>query len=149
MQTLAHHDSWSTTGPGLPMNKIRVLIVDQHMAVRRALAARLSSFSRIDVVATAHNLEEGLERAQATRPDVVLLELKGSSPDANPVRDMCDVLSGHPAGVIVLTSYAEDDERERAFQAGARRYLLKHIDTTRLLAEIEAVAKENPSQDQQ
>jgi len=91
--------------------------------------------------------EDGLERAQATRPDVVLLELKGSSPDVNPVGEMCQALSGHPAGVIVLTSYAEDDEREMALQAGARRYMLKHIDTTRLLAEIEAVATELPDQD--
>ena len=42
----------------------------------------------------------------------------------------------------MLTSYAEDDEREAALAAGASRYLLKHIDTARLLSEIEAVAAE-------
>ena len=55
---------------------------------------------------------------------------------------MNEALAGHPAGIIVLTSYADDDEREAAMHAGARRYLLKQIDSARLLNEIEAVANE-------
>lgn len=129
--------------PGLPMNRIRVLIVDEHLAVRQALAARLSAFQQVEVVATAEGLTEGLERARRLQPDIVLLELKGPGslwPD--PVGEMNKALIGHPAGVIVLTSYTDDDEREAALLAGARRYLLKHIDSTRLLSEIEAVARE-------
>jgi DNA-binding NarL/FixJ family response regulator len=51
-------------------------------------------------------------------------------------------LANRPVGIIVLTSYSDSDERESALQAGARRYLLKNIDTARLLIEIEAVAGE-------
>jgi CheY-like chemotaxis protein len=94
-------------------------------------------------VATARSFQEGLERVRAFQPDVILLEIKGASNlQPNPVGEMAKVLGDHPTGIIVLTSYADDTEREAALQAGARRYLLKHIDSARLLSEIEAVATE-------
>lgn len=137
------HEQPGTFKSDTPMNSIRVLIVDEHLAVRQALAARLGSFPHIEVVGSAQNFREGLERAQALHPDVILLELKGKdSIWPNPVAEMNETLADHPAGIIVLTSYADDDEREIALQAGARRYLLKHIDSARLLTEIEAVAAE-------
>jgi DNA-binding NarL/FixJ family response regulator len=125
------------------MDKIRVMIIDEHIAVRRALAARLSSFAHIDVVATARNIQEGVERARRLLPDVVLLELKGKdSQQSDPVGEMGKALEDHQSGVIVLTSYADEDERQSALQAGANRYLLKHIDSASLMAEIEAVVNE-------
>ena len=142
MATLAHDATWGDIGPGRPMKQIKILIVDEHLAVRRALAARLGSFSHIDVVATAASFTEGLELAERYRPDVILLELTGTRDRVNPVGEMDKALVGHPAGIIVLTSYADDDEREAALQAGARRFLLKQIDSARLLGEIESVASE-------
>lgn len=143
MNTLAHHELPSITGSGLPMKNIKVLIVDEHLAVRQALAARLRAFPHIEVVATAQDFREGLECARSIQPDVILLELKGSSSlEPDPIGELNKALAGHPAGIIVLTTYADDDEREAAQEAGARRYLLKHIDTTRLLNEIEEVAEE-------
>jgi len=137
------YEGWKSTEPGIPMKRIRVLIVDEHIAVRRALATRLSAYPHIEVIGTARSFREGLERARSLHPDIILLELKGASdPQPDPVGRMCDALSEHPAGIIVLTSYADDDEREAALRAGARRYLLKHIDSTHLLNEIEAVASE-------
>ncbi len=127
----------------MPMKRIKVLIVDEHLVVRQALAARLRSFSQIEVIATAQDFHEGLECARKSKPDIILLELKGTrSLQPNPVGELNKALAGHPAGIIVLTSYADDDERKAALNAGARRYLLKHIDSARLLTEIEAVASE-------
>jgi DNA-binding NarL/FixJ family response regulator len=128
------------------MEKIKVLIVDEYLAVRRALAARLRSYPHIEVLEAAIDIREGIDKARMLLPDVILLELKGPSTLLiNPVSEMHQALAGHPAGIIVLTSYAEDDEREAALAAGASRYLLKHVDTARLLSEIEAVAAEiNP-----
>ena len=60
MTTLAHYEMWSGAGSGKPMKQIKVLIVEEHLAVRRALAARLDSFSHIEVVATAPSFAEGL-----------------------------------------------------------------------------------------
>lgn len=143
MRSVANTVAFDSPKPGILMNRIRVLIVDEHLAVRQALAARLSAFQQVEVVATAESLAEGLERARRLQPDVVLLEIKGAGslwPD--PVGEMNKGLEGHPVGIIVLTSYTDSDEREAALSAGARRYLLKHIDSTRLLSEIEAVAQE-------
>lgn len=131
--------------PALPetlMKKIRVLIVDEHFAVRQALAARLKSIPEIDVVATACGFDEGLAYARSQQPDVVLLELKGVGDRPEAVAEMRDALAGHPGGIIVLTSYADGIERENALQCGAQRYLLKQIDTALLVAEIETVARE-------
>ncbi len=125
------------------MDQIRVLIIDEHGAVRRALAARLGSYPEVKVVATAGSFQEGLERACALQPDVILLELKGKSGrHPEQVGEMAKALAGKPAGIIVLTSYAVDDERAAALNAGARRYLVKHIDSALLVAEIQGVAEE-------
>lgn len=143
MRSHANINALSTGKPGPIMNRIKVLIVEDHPAVRQALVARLNSFPQIDVLDAPVGLSQALKQAQSLKPDVVLLELKGASgvwPD--PVGEMNKALSGHPAGIIVLTSYADDDEREAAQAAGARRYLLKQIDSARLLSEIEAVAAE-------
>jgi NarL family two-component system response regulator LiaR len=127
----------------MPMDKIKVMIIDEHLAVRRALAARLAAFSNIDVVATARSFQEGLEKACDCLPDVILLELKGNyKQETDPVGDMNKALTGHRVGIIVLTSYADDDEHQAALKAGAKRYLLKHIDSASLTAEIEAVREE-------
>lgn len=146
MNSLMQDAGWSASGPGKPMNEIRVMIIDEHLAVRRALAARLASFPNIDVVATARDCREGMEQALDNRPDVVLMELKGknsSQPEA--IREMKDAMPEHQIGIIVLTSYADDEEQQAALKAGAKRYLLKHIDTAKLTDEIEAVAAEASS----
>ena len=85
MIILAHYEMWGSAGSGKPMNQIKVLIVEEHLAVRRALAARLDSFSHIEVVATAPSFAEGLEQVGRCRPDVVLLELKGTRDLENPL----------------------------------------------------------------
>lgn len=124
------------------MNPIRLLVVDEHPAVSLALATRLASTPGIKVVGTASTLREGIEAAHTLQPDVVLLELKGKSYDPARVTEMARALNGNSSGIIVLTSYADDYERELALQTGARRYLLKNIDSARLIAEIKAVAAE-------
>lgn len=120
---------------------IRVLIIDEHPAVSEALVARLGAVPHIDVVATASSFEEGLLQVRAWQPQVVILELKGRSRyGLDPIGAISRTLSGRPVGVIILTSYRDDIERAIALQAGAHRYLLKNIDSTQLIAEIEAVA---------
>jgi len=124
-------------------NKISVLIVDEHPSVRKALTARLMSFPNIEVLASAPTLQQGLESLRTRQPNVVLLDLRNKGDhSSNPVQHMVDMLAGRPVGIIVLTSFADDRERETILRAGAQRYLLKDIDSARLVAEIEAVATE-------
>jgi DNA-binding NarL/FixJ family response regulator len=128
--------------------KISLIIVDEHLEVRHALGTRLNSSPLIEVLAVACNLPEGLRYAQALKPDIILLEPKTAAgwEDAQWTADFEDIqrqlVDGHPTAVIVLTSYMDEVEREAALRAGARRYLLKDIDSDRLIAEIEAVTAE-------
>lgn len=125
------------------MKKIRVLIIDEHPAVCQALSARLDAVPSLEVAGTACTLLEGVESAQLVQPDVILLELKSRGDNGIDAIDAVSrLLTCGPTGVIVLTSYLDVIEREDALEAGARRYLLKDIDTRRLIDEIEAVATE-------
>lgn len=125
------------------MEKIRVLIIDEHPAVCQALAARLRAVPSIEVVGALSALPEGLESLDEAKADVVLLDVidkAGGGPEV--LSAILRLLASGRAGVIVLTSYVDEIERTHAMQAGARRYLLKDIDTLRLITEIEAVARE-------
>jgi CBS domain-containing protein/CheY-like chemotaxis protein len=96
----------------------------------------------------ARDLQEGINYACSLKPDVILLEPKPADGRDDPQRITTfehirrETANGHPTAVIVLTSYIDEAEREAALRAGARRYLLKEIDSDRLIAEIEAVAAE-------
>jgi DNA-binding NarL/FixJ family response regulator len=125
------------------MNKVRLLIVEGHPAVRQALTDRLSTYPEIEVVAAADSFFCGQRLARELHPDVILLELKMPGPSAPAaIFALTHDTYEHPAGIIVLTSYPDDAERAAAMRAGARRYILKDIGSDRLIAEIQAVAAE-------
>jgi DNA-binding NarL/FixJ family response regulator len=125
------------------MKKIRLFIIDEHPAVCQALVIRLNAVSSVEVVGSACTYADGLTGVRTVEPDVILLELKGKSDSGLETLDAVSrLLARGPSGVIVLTSYLDETERRRALEAGAHRYLLKNIDTQRLVTEIEAVARE-------
>jgi len=123
------------------MNKIRLLIVDEHVAVRTALEMRLRSSEEIEVVAAAHNLREGQERSEIHSPDIVLFGLKSSGKLALEQAVECiKEMAARGIMVVVLASYADDWQREQLLQAGAHKYLLKEINTCQLIHEISEIA---------
>ena len=92
-------------------------------------------------MASLRNTGGGRSPLGVVRPDVVLLGLQGSHngelrANVNVVTDLIE--QGHK--VMVLTSYADDVERELMLRAGVCRYLLKDINTDQLISEIKAVA---------
>lgn len=122
--------------------RIQVLIIDEHPAVCQALVARLSTAPLLEVVAATNSFQSGLQHIRELEPDVVILELKGLSESRlDPIGAISRAISGRSIGVIVLTSYTDDLERAVALQSGAQRYLLKDIDSERLIAEIQQVAE--------
>jgi DNA-binding NarL/FixJ family response regulator len=117
------------------MARTRLLIIDEHRAVRQALVSRLQQTGKLEVVGSTGSAEEGLLQVEALRPNIVLLETKRS--DGSGLETCRRIARSHPdTAVIVLTSYDDEDERQAAYMAGATRYLLKDIDSTRLLCEI-------------
>jgi len=120
------------------VRKTRLLIIDDRETVRQALEDRLSQAPEIELVGSVGSTEEGLEAVQVLSPDVVLLEIKmadGSGLEA--CRRITEAVPS--ANVIVLTSYMDEAERQAAFQAGAVSYVLKDIDSQRLIRAIESI----------
>jgi two-component system response regulator DevR len=117
------------------MGRTRLLIIDEHEAVRQALVSRLQQTGELDVVGSTGSSEEGLLQLDVLRPNIVLLETKRS--DGTGLETCRRITRSHPGTtVIVLTSYDDEDERQAAYMAGAARYILKDIDSAQLLREI-------------
>jgi two-component system response regulator DevR len=117
------------------MGRKRLLIIDEHRAVRQALVSRLQQTGELEVVGSTGSTEEGILQVEALRPNIVLLETKRS--DGAGLEICRRIARSNPdTSVIVLTSYEDEDERQAAYMAGATRYLLKDIDSAQLLCEI-------------
>jgi len=126
-------------------NRIKILIIDRHEAVRRALRIRLSAPAQLEVVGAAADPGEALEKISTSRPDVIIFGLQNGSDEdlfqtTIAVRDM---VKKTPV-VIVLAPYSDIVERELLLQAGAKRYLLKHINSMNLIHEIELATLYKP-----
>jgi DNA-binding NarL/FixJ family response regulator len=103
---------------------IRVLIADDQPVVRDGLAMLLSLIDDIEIVATAADGIEAVERARSERPDIVMMDLR--MPRLEGAEATRQILAALPdTRVLVLTTYADDDFLFPALQAGARGYLTK------------------------
>jgi DNA-binding NarL/FixJ family response regulator len=123
---------------------LRLLIIDDHDAVRRALTARLNAAPGMQVVAETADAEEGLQQTRALRPDVALVETKRA--DGRGLEIVSWIAqSGLGVRVIVLTSYPSEWERWAAHRAGAARYLLKDIGSPLLIDQIRNAASDTLS----
>jgi len=103
---------------------IRVLIADDQPVVRDGLAMLLGLLDDVEVVATAADGIEAVDRACSERPDIVLMDLR--MPRLEGAEATRQILASLPeTRVLVLTTYADDDFLFPALQAGARGYLTK------------------------
>ena len=119
----------------------KILLVEDHEEIWDFLSRRLQR--RGHEVVLAHDGEEGVNKARASRPDVILLDMN------LPVMDgwtAARALKGDPgtAGipVIALTAHAMSGDRDKAIQAGCNDYHPKPVDFPRLLAQIGAALGE-------
>ena len=117
---------------------IRVVIVDDHAVVRSGLEQFLAITGDIEVVATAANGNEALERVDEHRPDVVLMDL--SMPELDGIEATRRLTETYPdSRVLVLTSFSDQTRIMDALGAGADGYLLKHSDPDDIAKAIRAV----------
>ncbi|MFI5614625.1 response regulator [Amycolatopsis sp. NPDC051903] len=118
---------------------IRLLLADDETMIRAGVAAILASDKDISVVAEAGDGREAVAQALATRPDVALLDIRMPGLDGlAAAEEIRRLLPG--TGVIMLTTFGEDDYIERALGLGASGFLLKAGDPRELLSGIHAVA---------
>src|SRR6202162_1654670 len=103
---------------------IRVLIADDQPVVRDGLAMLLDLIDDVEIVATAADGIEAVDRARTERPDIVLMDLR--MPHLEGAEATRQILASLPdTRVLVLTTYADDESLFPALQAGARGYLTK------------------------
>lgn len=119
------------------MSEIKIMIIDEHPAVRRALKIRLESVPEIKVIAVAEGLIEGERLAQVAKPQVVLLGLRSFIDHTTSlIVHTIAHLNELGCAVIILTPYPDDVEQEMFLRAGASGYLLKDINSPQLIASI-------------
>lgn len=103
---------------------IRLLIAEDQSMVRGALAALLSLEHDIEVVGEAGDGQEALELLERVTPDVVVTDIE--MPGMTGLELATEInRRGHPARVIILTTFARAGYLRRALEAGAAGYLLK------------------------
>jgi DNA-binding NarL/FixJ family response regulator len=117
---------------------IKVMVVDDHPMWRDNVARDLTE-AGLDVVATAANGTDALNRAPAARPEVVVLDLQIPAP--NGVEVTAQLVKDDPAvRVLILSASGEQDDVLQAVKAGATGYLVKSASRTELLTAVRRVA---------
>ncbi len=118
---------------------IRLAICDDHELVRDALSAVIATFEGISVVGAAESLASLVEVMEKSNPDVVLIDVRlGTETGTDAARF---ILGDYPtAKVIMLTSFAGDQEVLDAFDLGASAFILKSGRPQELVDTIREVA---------
>jgi len=122
------------------MSKIRILVVDDHIVVRKGLMAILETEPGIEVVGEAGDGKEAVEKACSLLPDVVLMDLV--MPGMDGIEATRQIKQRVPqVQVLVLTSFSTNDKVIPSLSAGATGYLLKDATPVDLVKAIEQVAQ--------
>ncbi len=126
------------------ISPIRVMLVDDHPAFRKGMAALIESEPELEVVAQTGDGREALPLYRQKKPDIVLMDLR--LPGVGGVEATMAIRKEFPeARVIVLTTFDTDEDIYRAVQSGAKSYLLKDTPEDELAATIRAVHAGEPA----
>jgi NarL family two-component system response regulator LiaR len=117
---------------------IRLLLVDDHVFVRKGILALLATEEDIEVVGEAQDGQEALDKIEEHNPDVILLDLL--MPKMGGIEVIERVITDDPKSrILVLTSFVADDKVFPAIKAGALGYLLKDSEPEELIQAIHQV----------
>ncbi len=123
---------------------IRVLITDDHAIVREGLRAVIESKPDMEIVGEAENGAQAVPLALEQRPDVILMDLL--MPVKSGIEAINEIRRQNPeARILVLTSYADNEQVFSAIRAGALGYLLKESSPQELIEAIRCVHRGEPS----
>jgi len=122
------------------VQKIRVLIVDDHALFRETLHQLLDREEDMLVVGEAQDNREAEEKVTALAPDVIVMDLKIHQSDS--LETVRSLVSRHPEiGIVILSVYQEPENILAAARAGARGYVLKNSRSKVLMDTIRAVRR--------
>jgi DNA-binding NarL/FixJ family response regulator len=124
------------------MDKIKVLLVDDHTVVRQGLRVLLEAEQDITIVAEAENGRQAVQLTKKHLPDVVVMDI--AMPMLNGLEATRQIIREAPtAKVIILSSYSDDEYVHQLTEAGAAGYLLKQTAATDLMKAIREARKGN------
>ena len=122
-----------------PSTPLRVMVVDDHPMWRDAVERDLAAQEGIEIVATASNGKDVINRARATRPAVVVLDLQ--IPEPNGVEVTATLVAEDPTvRVLILSASGEERDVLDAVKAGATGYLVKSASRQELIDAVRRVA---------
>jgi DNA-binding NarL/FixJ family response regulator len=122
------------------MNRIRILLADDHPLVRSGLIKLLEPFKEFVIVGEASDGEEAIAMTKKLEPDVVIIDL--SMPKLSGVEATKIIRKNYPsAKVLVLTMYDNEEYVYQILKSGAGGYMLKNSGRDELAAAIRAVAQ--------
>ena len=125
-------------GAKAAMNKIRVIIADDHAIVREGTRQLLEREDDMEVVGEAGDGEEAVAQATKLRPDVAIIDI--AMPKLNGIEATRQIKTLLPAtAVLILTAYDNDQYIFAILEAGAAGYLLKSVRGRELISAIRAV----------
>jgi two-component system response regulator NreC len=120
------------------MNKIKVLVADDHTIVREGVRILLEAQTDITVVGEAADGQEAVARVRELQPDIVVIDI--AMPNLNGLEATRIIKHDYPhIHVIGLTMYESDEYFFQLLNAGASGYVLKKAASADLLAAIRAV----------
>ena len=122
------------------MKKLRILLADDHVVMRKGLRALLERQSNLEVVGESENGRETIDLAASLIPDVVVMDV--GMPVLNGIEATKTIVTQNPQiSVVILSMHVDESYVMRALKAGARGYLLKDSAPGDLMGAIQAVSQ--------
>jgi two-component system, NarL family, response regulator DegU len=120
------------------MNKINIVLADDHVLVRNGIKAMLESDNQIEVIGEANNGVEALETSKALKPDILVLDIR--MPEMNGLEAAAQLKDFSPGTKAVILSMHDSEEYVlQALDAGAYGYVLKDTDRAEFLKALKQV----------
>lgn len=118
---------------------IKILLVDDQQLVRQGIQLLLETEDDLQVIGMANNGIDALEKIEKLKPDVVLMDIR--MPEMNGVEATQHISQKYPGiGVVILTTFDDDEYVFEGLKAGARGYLLKDISSEEMATAVRTVA---------
>ncbi|BEV08250.1 MULTISPECIES: response regulator transcription factor [unclassified Methylophilus] len=124
----------------MDIQKIKVIIVDDHAILRSGIKQILLASGDIDVVGEAENVAQAIKCVREVAADVMLLDI--SLPDKTGIEALKLIKRENAAlNILMLSMYMEEQYAVRSIRSGASGYLCKHTASEELLTAIHTLAK--------